>query len=160
MSDTAQQKSAALAVVTETLVAEKPVILHDAHDSGDHYLLLRGLTQATFNKAPDTDAEAEALEDDVLKYMVSIKTLIPFLHQNGLMGDFEFDTITVDNKAVTAICMPGGQKAVDAVDALYREHGQVNPFSLLTTGADKGMLDIILTEQGLDSKGRAAKSVA
>lgn len=152
--DITSQKTAALKILTETLKNEKPVIVHDAHDSGDYILMLKGLSTITLDQDSHDPAVMEKLQDGIARYLKSIEQVLPFLHQNGLLSDeFDFHTMHIDGRALTGITVPGGKTAVDKVEALYTSLGVASPFALMTTGADTGMIEMIAQLQGIGAAG-------
>jgi len=140
----------ALQVVTERLEKEKPVIVHDAHDSGDYILLLKGLSSATL----DRDLSAPEAQDPIMKYLKSIEPVLPFLNHTGMLSsDWDMHSIRIGDREVTGFAIPSGKLAVDMMEQLYRDNDVPSPFTKLTTGADKGMIETIAELQGLDGKG-------
>lgn len=152
------QKSAALQVIASKLADEKPVILHDAHDSGDYILLLKGLSEVSQNVDTENAMAMAMLQDGIGRYLKSIATLLPFLHQSGLLdADFDFHALYVDDTSLTGLTIPGGKPAIDALEQLFRDHAIPNPFTYVESAADRGMIDVVLAEQfPTEQKGRSA----
>lgn len=138
-----------LQTITERLAKEKPIILHDAHDSGDYILLLRGLSKATL----DRDLSHPEAQDPIMQYLQSVDTMLPFLHNNGLLSsNWDMHSLRIGDREVTGFHMPGGKHSIAMLDKLYADNNVLNPFTVVTTGADKGMIEKIIELQDLESK--------
>ncbi len=138
----------ALQKVSDILDAEKPIILFDPRH-GEYLLLLKGLTEATLNMNARDPAMLPVIKDRAARYFKSIETVLPFLHQNGLThGDCRFDTYnTDDGQYITCIEMPGGHDAVENLKQTFQDYDVPNPFTIMTSMNDHGLVNDILRIQ-------------
>jgi hypothetical protein len=139
---------ASLKQIMEALEKQKPVILHDAHDTGSYILFLKDATEATLDintRLPSSHPMAgDRLVDGHLK---ATKPVLVWLIENHLMTYPPApQTLSLEGRHITGVVMPGGQQAISAVQKLCDDNGIKNPISVFESA---GTIDMVLSAQGI-----------
>ncbi len=142
--------------IMEALTNQKPVILHDAHDTGHYILFLKDATEATL----DIDTrlnESHPMAGNRLVdgHLKATKPALVWLIENKLMGwPPTPETLSLEGRHITGVVMPGGEGAIEALQKICNDNKIENPFSVIVAKKNSGIIDAVLSTQAIGVRGR------